>query len=305
MKIQYFEPETGRGEIPEAWKESMEEAARTVLAWELYGQLDEEAKKEVRELPILISLTSVTKDEIRELNRDYRGVDKVTDVLSFPQYSDLEEFSDALDEVEEEDRLLPLGDVVICYEKTIEQAREYGTTVERETIYLLVHSLLHLLGYDHMEEADKKRMRDHEETILWSLGLGHDLGTIREEDLLGIARHAMSKAYAPYSGYAVGAALLAGNGKVYTGVNIENASYGATICAERTALAKAVSDGAHRFIALAITADGKAPVPCGICRQVLSEFAPDLYIIVAGKDPSAHAEETEHYRLTELLPSPF
>lgn len=105
-----------------------------------------------------ISLTLVDAEEIRILNRDYRNVDKVTDVLSFPQFDDL----NALPEDEE----ILLGDVVICRQQAEAQAEEYGHSVEREMVYLFVHSVCHLLGYDHMEEDEKVEMRAKEEFVM-------------------------------------------------------------------------------------------------------------------------------------------
>lgn len=93
--------------------------------------------------------------------------------------------------------------------------------------------------------------------------------------LLASALDARGNAYAPYSKYHVGACLAADDGKLYTGCNIENASYSMTICAERTAIVKAISEGARRIAAIAIAADGAMPYPCGACRQVLCEFADD------------------------------
>ena len=110
-----------------------------------------------------ISLTLVSLEEIRELNRDYRDVDRETDVLSFPQFEcveDMPEFGE-----------LCLGDVVICLDKVEEQAKEFGHSFERELIYLFVHSLLHLLGYDHMEEEEKKEMRQREEQVMTAIDL--------------------------------------------------------------------------------------------------------------------------------------
>ncbi len=105
-----------------------------------------------------ISLTLVSLEEIRELNRDYRDVDRETDVLSFPQYECVED----MPEVGE----LCLGDVVICVDKVEEQAKEFGHSFEREFVYLFVHSMLHLLGYDHMEEDEKAIMRAREEEVM-------------------------------------------------------------------------------------------------------------------------------------------
>lgn len=110
-----------------------------------------------------ISLTMVSAEDIRELNRDYRGVDKVTDVLSFPQFED----SSSIPEQGE----ICLGDVVICVDKVRGQACEYGHSFEREFVYLFVHSLLHLLGYDHMEQEEKSIMRKKEEEVMELLDL--------------------------------------------------------------------------------------------------------------------------------------
>lgn len=100
--------------------------------------------------------------------------------------------------------------------------------------------------------------------------------------IIALAKKARKKAYVPYSKFKVGAALEASNGKIYTGCNIENASYGVTVCAERAALVKAVSEGVKKFKRIAIIADTKYPCPpCGICRQALYEFSPDLEIIMS------------------------
>ena len=105
---------------------------------------------------------------IREINRDMRDIDKETDVLSFPQY----EFSElGVIEKEEWETEIVLGDIVLSLEKAEEQAKEYGHSFERETGYLTVHSMLHLLGYDHMTDDDKKVMREKEEEILEKIGL--------------------------------------------------------------------------------------------------------------------------------------
>lgn len=102
------------------------------------------------------------------------------------------------------------------------------------------------------------------------------------EQLIAAAARAREMAYVPYSGYKVGAALLGKSGKIYTGCNVENASYGASICAERTALVKAVSEGEREFMMIAVVTDGPKPgSPCGICRQVLYEFEPNLQLILA------------------------
>ena len=120
------------------------------------------------------------------------------------------------------------------------------------------------------------------------------------EPLIHAAKEAAETAYIPYSNYPVGAALLAANGTIYQGCNIENASYPAGICAERVALVKAVSEGIREFETIAvITRDGGSP--CGICRQMLSEFAPQLRVIMARAD----GQITFDGKLNELLPHAF
>lgn len=120
------------------------------------------------------------------------------------------------------------------------------------------------------------------------------------KELHKMAQQAIHNAYAPYSNFKVGAALLTKSGEVYTGVNIENSSYGATICAERTALVKAASEGHREFDAIAIASSVDEAYPCGICRQFLFEFGDDIKVIT-GKDE-------EHIKVTkikDLLPNGF
>jgi len=118
--------------------------------------------------------------------------------------------------------------------------------------------------------------------------------------LIARAMAARERAYAPYSNYRVGAALLAASGKIYDGVNVENAAYPAGICAERTALAKAVSEGERQFEAMAVTTnDGSSP--CGMCRQMLSEFGLDLAVLLVNDEGTLIHETT----LNDLLPRAF
>lgn len=106
------------------------------------------------------------------------------------------------------------------------------------------------------------------------------------EDLVEAARAARERAYCPYSGFHVGAALLTASGEVVTGCNVENASYGLTLCAERSAVVGAVARGERVFRALALACDGEGPsMPCGACLQVLAEFAGDLPITIVGRGP--------------------
>jgi len=116
-----------------------------------------------------VSVLIVDNNFIKELNRNYRNVNKETDVLSFPIF----EFKNGQlqeDIVVVEDEI-PLGDIVISIEKALQQAKEFGHSLEREVAYLTVHSVLHLLGFDHIEEDDRKVMRKYEEQILDSMGL--------------------------------------------------------------------------------------------------------------------------------------
>ena len=122
-----------------------------------------------------------------------------------------------------------------------------------------------------------------------------------EKELIKKATQARSKAHAPYSKFLVGAALLTEKGKVYTGVNVENASYGLTVCAERVAVFKAVTDGEKNFEKIAIVTDTDQPKSlCGACLQVLSEFCADLEIVCA-----TLRGKKNKYRLRELLPKAF
>lgn len=125
-------------------------------------------------------------------------------------------------------------------------------------------------------------------------------------ELCSLAREAMKRSYSPYSGFAVGAALLAKSGKVYTGCNIENAAFGPSICAERTAFFKAISEGETEFEAIAVCG-GKGAVitdycpPCGVCRQVMREFCSDDFVIyMLGAE-----DELRKTLLSELLPLSF
>ena len=119
--------------------------------------------------------------------------------------------------------------------------------------------------------------------------------------LLRAARAARRNAHAPYSGFRVGAALLADNGRIYTGCNVENASYGLTMCAERVAVGKAVSERRRRFRAIAIVAPVGRVTPCGACRQVLAEFGDLLVICADSRDP----RRVRVCSLGELLPEAF
>lgn len=122
-----------------------------------------------------------------------------------------------------------------------------------------------------------------------------------QQQLIEHASKVRENAYAPYSDYAVGAALLLDNGDIITGVNVENSSFGGTVCAERSAVFTAVSQGFRNFKSIAVVTDSSPPAaPCGFCRQVLAEFAPDLPIILS----NTKGEITET-NLNALLPMQF
>jgi cytidine deaminase len=121
-----------------------------------------------------------------------------------------------------------------------------------------------------------------------------------DSELFTLARAAMANAYAPYSRYRVGACILTADDRTFCGCNVENASYGLTICAERGAVMAAVSGGAREFVRIAIVSDGSLPWPCGACRQVLCEFSPEMEVLV--QDGEGH---TESAALSALLPLSF
>ena len=126
-----------------------------------------------------------------------------------------------------------------------------------------------------------------------------------DRELMLEAQRARLSAYAPYSHFFVGAALLAASGKIYLGCNIENAAYGPTNCAERTAFFKAISEGEREFLAIAITGgrEGEPPAfcaPCGVCRQVMAEFCQGDFRVLLG-----NTEEVKLYTLSQLLPVTF
>lgn len=305
-----------------------------------------------------VDVTIVDDEEIHRLNKEYRQVDRPTDVLSF-----------ALDEGEEPElkdapAVHLLGDIIISAETALRQAEEYGHGLKRELAYLAVHGCLHLLGFDHMQEEDKRKMRAEEERALKKLSLSQadiekamaaepaakEVGAPKDEEaskkeastkdtskkdakpkteetskkdaksreaeapeteagaldkklvekLVAAAVAARKKAYAPYSKFKVGAALLTKSGAIFTGCNVENASYGLTICAERNCMFTAVAAGDQEFEVLCVAADTKKPVvPCGACLQVMAEFKLPRVILANCKG------KTQVKTLAELLPCAF
>ena len=147
---------------PEMWN-LMERAADIALRTE-FSELE---NLELGNEPEL-GVTVVNDSEILELNREYREKDSVTDVLSFPQF---EGHDDLLKDLLNDETETLIGDVVICYEQAERQAEEYGTGLTREMLYLFVHSVMHLFGYDHMNEEEKAIMRVREEEVLSAIGV--------------------------------------------------------------------------------------------------------------------------------------
>ncbi len=122
-----------------------------------------------------------------------------------------------------------------------------------------------------------------------------------KEKLCEMAKKAREQSYCPYSGYSVGAALLCSDGSVFLGVNIENAAYSPTICAERSAFSAAISAGKRSFLAIAVAAGGEnMPTPCGVCRQVMAEFCSADFAVLCSNDSAVR-----EYTLGELLPGAF
>ncbi len=243
----------------------------------------------------ILTIHHVSSEKIRNINKEYRNVDKVTDVLSFPMYDDI---NDLLD-----DSHLHMGDIIICEDKIKEQAIEYNHSIELEYIYLLIHSLLHLIGYDHIKADEKVLMRNEEKRLLNILKKRKNklMDNLEINNYINKVTKAMNNAYVPYSNFRVGALLIDQNKCVYTGCNIENASYGATICAERTAIFKAISEGKKEFDAIFIKSDSEnLTFPCGICRQVLVEFMPEGDVYVINK-----YDEYKVFKVKSLLPNYF
>ena len=313
-----------------------------------------------------VSVSLVNDEVIHVLNKDYRGIDRPTDVLSF-----------ALDEAEEPQEIGGpethlLGDIIISAETAVRQGREYGHGFNRELVYLGVHSLLHLLGYDHMNKDDKAVMREEEEKALQMIHLSQaDLDRSTEKDdpdhfalavvdavsekktekpaksgkhkvtsaekikpvkngkksdnnakegeitmgrkdvketdktvkkLFKKALKTRENAYVPFSKFKVGAAVLTRSGDIYTGCNVENSSFGLTVCAERVAMFNAAAAGVRpgEITMLLVAADTEdVTSPCGACRQVMAEF--EIPVIVMANVRG----DMKMVSLEELLPFSF
>lgn len=248
---------------------------------------------------------------IQALNRDMRGVDRPTDVLSFPTVN-YPKGTTAKDNPKRLRReydpylgYVNLGDCVLNLDRARRQAEEFGHSLRRELGYLTAHSAFHLMGYDHMNESDKRAMREMEKRAMRDIHLWREErgeGNMSYQELFEQACEAMQNSYSPYSHFKVGACILTSSGRTFKGCNFENASYGAAICAERCATSCAVAAGERKFMAIAIAAEKQAAWPCGICRQVLREFACDLNMpVIIGKAGAEYTVKT----LGELLPESF
>ena len=249
----------------------------------------------------------VDDEQIRALNLDMRGIDSPTDVLSFPTvaYPEGKTARDCPRRVSREyDPVMDcanLGDCVINLSRARAQAEEYGHSLQRELGYLTAHSAFHLMGYDHMNEEEKTVMRNMEERALSAVGITREGETPSHEQLFELACEAMQNSYSPYSHFKVGACILTEDGRTFKGCNFENASYGATICAERCAASCAIAAGARRFAAIAVVGSTAVAWPCGICRQVLREFSDLSLPVIVGQYGKGFTVKT----LGELLPESF
>ncbi len=251
-----------------------------------------------------VTLVLTDNEGIRSINLREREIDAPTDVLSFPsvQYpADRTARSCAKRlrrEIDIETGCMNFGDIVLSLPKAREQAAAYGHSFFREAGYLFAHGMLHLMGYDHDVASRQMKMRKMEESVMEKSGLPREL---LDDDmpLVEGARQAMETAYAPYSKYKVGACLRASDGRLFRGCNVENASLGMTICAERNAITTAITEGAREFAAIAIAVDGNLPSPCGACRQTMREFAKDMRVLLVNR------EEIKITSLSALLPNSF
>ncbi len=246
----------------------------------------------------------LTDDEgIREINRVQRGIDRATDVLSFPSVAFPKGTARGHEkllrrELDPDTGCMHLGDIVISLPRAAEQAAAFGHARLREIGFLFAHGMLHLMGYDHETDARREAMRAMEERIMGKAGLNRSLSDA-DFMLIDAARKVRERAYVPYSHYKVGACVRAADGRTFHGCNVENASFGMTICAERNALTTAVAEGATSFDAIAIAAEGAVPTPCGACRQFMREFAKDMRVLLVCGD------EVRETTLETLLPDSF
>ena len=216
----------------------------------------------------IIELNFVNNDKIREINFKYRKINKITDVISFSFFKkkEINKFKNIKSKY-----LQILGEINIAIDKAKKQALKKHNALWYELSFLYTHGLLHLFGFDHIKKKDGIIMNNEQKKIFIEVKKMKKT----EVELIDEAIIAMKRAYVPYSNFAVGAALLCKDGTIFRGNNIENASYGLSMCAERNTIFKAYTEGKNKndIIALAVVADSDRPVsPCGACRQVMSEL---------------------------------
>lgn len=246
-----------------------------------------------------VTVVLLEDEAMAQRNWQDRGVREPTDVLSYPTFEPgAVEFP----------RVTHLGDVLIATGVAARQAAQFGHSLEEEVLQLAAHGLAHLTGLDHDDEAAWLPFKRAQQRIL-ELAAGaapnvtaSDAAGVRPPaDLLAAAEHAYGNAYAPYSGFRVGAALRGESGAVYAGANVENASYGLSRCAEQSAVQSLASAGERHFNEIVIYSSSPEPAtPCGACRQVLFEFAEDAQVYLVSSAGTVRVR-----RVSELLPYGF
>lgn len=238
-------------------------------------------KEEGKDFRGQLVVAFIGEERMRDVKRRFFHLDEVGDVVSFLYGED----PDGV-----------WGEILVCVPLACETSKNRGVPLSEELSFLVVHGLLHLLGYDDEALEEHQRMMERTEELLSAYQREKE-----REKLLRSAMKALEFAYAPYSSFRVGAALRARDGRVFAGCNVENASFGVTLCAERVALGKAISEGAREFEAIAIVSEGvDFCFPCGACRQALAEFGLDIEVI-AGNRSGAYLAKP----LRELLPLSF
>ncbi len=240
---------------------------------------------------IIVDLTFESADVVHQLNKEYRGVDKTTDVLSF-----------GLEAVDfyEQMNILPLGDIIINYEKIISQAKEFNHSEKREFCYLFTHSLLHLYGYDHIKNSEAKRMNFITEWIMNNIDVRRKK---MNESMFSKVKSLLKKSYAPYSDFQVACILIDKDGKEYKGVNVESAAYPSGLCAERNAIFSAVTKGArpYEFKEVHIISKKEEDVIncCGACLQVMNEFLDNDCVIYSYNNSGTKVRKSS---IREMMP---
>ncbi len=241
-----------------------------------------------------VSLSLQPLDKMQEYNKQYRNIDKPTDVLTFA-YQEADFVSD--------EPIFDLGDIMLSVDIAKRQAKEYSHPLERELAFLFIHGLLHAFGYDHhRSEKEAEEMFALQNAILNSLP--YDFYTDQKK-VKKLLLEAQSHSVSPYSNFKVGAVVMTKDGKYHQGFNIENSAFGVSICAERCALFHTYASGYTKddIVSLSlITSSTNVGTPCGSCRQVMSELMNiDCPVYIYNKDESEHLFTT----VKDLLPYMF